>query len=226
MREQKAGAMTEQKAEVMTEQKAGAMTKQEARETMKQRRGCMDSRERQRQEEEIAGKLFALEYWQQGEWFFPYVSFGTEVDTISIIRHALEIPVCGRKLRVAVPRVAGREMDFYEITSMHDLEPGYHGIPEPGLSCPRVEAEQGLMLLPGLAFDKKGNRVGYGGGYYDRYLARHGNERLLTVAAAYDYQVVDAIAAQEHDIRPRMILTGSRQMLCSQNKHAQNKFSS
>ena len=66
------------------------------------------------------------------------------------------------------------------------------------------------MLLPGLAFDWDRNRVGYGGGYYDRYLNRYDNTGLLTVAVAYDFQVVEKIEAQEHDRRPQMIITAVR----------------
>ena len=68
------------------------------------------------------------------------------------------------------------------------------------------------MLLPGLAFDREGHRVGYGGGYYDRYLARLGGTSLHLYAVAYDFQIVDQIEAEEHDISPHRIIT-------SQNKH-------
>lgn len=186
------------------------MTKQEARTIMKQKRSAMDSLERRRQNEAIADRLFQLENWKELKWFYPYVSYGTEVDTIAIIRHVLAHPVRGRRLRVAVPRVQGRNMDFYEITSMEELEPGYQGILEPGKTCPRVEAAEGLMLLPGLAFDRDRNRVGYGGGYYDRYLKSHANKGLLTVAVAYDFQMVDKIEAQEHDKKPQIIITADR----------------
>ena len=185
------------------------MTKQEARELMKKKRKDMDSGERRRQDQEIAKKLLGLDCWQKVSWFFPFVSYGTEVDTISVLRHALEFPVGGKKLHVAVPRVRGQEMDFFEITSMEELEPGNYGILEPKQFCPRVEAEEGVMLLPGLAFDWNRSRVGYGGGYYDRYLGRYGNEKLLTVAVAYDFQVVDMIEVEEHDRRPQEIITAS-----------------
>lgn len=199
------------------------MTKQEAREWMKQKRSAMSPKERQRQNEAIVKKLFASDIWQQIDWFYPFVSYGTEVDTIPIIRQAFALDREGRNpVRVAVPRVHGREMDFYEIHSLDDLEPGYHGILEPKKNCQKVEAREGLMLLPGLAFDQNRNRVGYGGGYYDRYLDRHGSERLLTWAVAYDFQVVDVIEMQEHDVRPQKIITA----FCSQIKHRQNKFSS
>lgn len=185
------------------------MTKQEAREMMSRKREAMESGERLRQDREIAERVFQLEYWGEVNWFYPYVSYGTEVDTIAMLRYVLEHPVQGRRLHVAVPRVRGREMEFYEITSMEELEPGYHGILEPEQSCQKVEATEGIMLLPGLAFDQQGNRVGYGGGYYDRYLERYDNERLLTVAVAYDFQIVDRIEMQEYDRRPQLMIMAS-----------------
>ena len=95
---------------------------------------------------------------------------------------------------------------------MTDLQPGYQGILEPAEYCPKVEATEGMMLSPGLAFDREGHRVGYGGGYYDRYLARFEGSSLHLYAVAYDFQIVDQIEAEEHDISPHRIIT-------SQNKH-------
>lgn len=184
------------------------MTKQNARERMKVKRASLSEAERARKNQAIRQKLFALEEWKTVRWFYPFVSYGTEVDTVSMIQYVFQQSAWEHRIRVAVPRVQGEQMDFYEITSLGDLKPGYHGILEPSRFCPRVEAREGLMLLPGLAFDWHHNRVGYGGGYYDRYLEQYGGQQLLTVAVAYDFQIVDSIEAQEHDIRPQKIIIG------------------
>lgn len=186
------------------------MTKQEARRLMKQKRSELGEVERNRQNAAIAKNLFDSGIFEKIEWFYPFVSYGTEVDTISMIQKVLAEQFQGNKVRVAVPRVQGRDMDFYEICSMDDLESGYQGILEPKAFCKMVEATEGLMLLPGLAFDRKGNRVGYGGGYYDRYLEKYGNEKLLTWAVAYDFQIVDDIQCQEFDICPQRLITAKR----------------
>jgi 5-formyltetrahydrofolate cyclo-ligase len=139
---------------------------------------------------------------REQECFFPFVSYGTEVDTIQMIHQVLQE---GKK-KVAVPRVQGEEMTFYRITSLKDLAKGYQGILEPVTqSC--MTAAEGVLLLPGLAFDRQKNRVGYGGGYYDRYLARYQTEKLVTVALAFDFQIVDAIEAESFDVRPQWIVT-------------------
>lgn len=188
------------------------MTKEEAREIMKKLRRDMTEQERCRQNEEIRELLLADPVWRESSWFYPFVSYGTEVDTRELIRGLLEEQKQGHRIHVAVPRVAGKEMDFYEIHDMTELQSGYHGILEPAEYCPKVEATEGIMLLPGLAFDREGHRVGYGGGYYDRYLARFGGPSLHLYAVAYDFQIVDHIEAGKHDIPPHRIIT-------SQNKH-------
>lgn len=183
------------------------MTKKEARTIMKQKRNELKEEERKRQNLAIAMHLFDSGIFETIEWFYPFVSYGSEVDTISMMQRVFAEEFNGNKVRIAVPKVKGKEMDFFEICSMDDLELGYQGILEPKASCKKVEAKKGLMLLPGLAFDRKRNRVGYGGGYYDKYLDKYGNEELYTWAVAYDFQIVDEIECQEFDIRPQKVVS-------------------
>ena len=178
------------------------MTKQEARTRMKILRKELSDVERERKNQAIRERLFAFLTEQKKTWFFPFVSYGSEVDTLELIR----IVLAEGSMQVAVPRVEGKDMDFYAIHSMEELQPGYQGIPEP-VTTARVFAEDGIMLLPGLAFDRKKNRVGYGGGFYDRYLEKYDSAGLVTVAAAYDFQIVDSITAEEFDKRPQWIIT-------------------
>ncbi len=183
------------------------MTKQEARKIMKQKRDELSPEERNRQNAAILKTIFDSGIFERIEWFYPYVSYGTEVDTIAIIQRIFAEKTKGNQVRIAVPKVQGKEMEFYEICSMDDLEPGYRGIMEPKESCQKVIAEKGLMLLPGLAFDKKGNRVGYGGGYYDRYLAKYGNKELITWAVAFDFQIIDEMEYEDFDISPQKVIS-------------------
>lgn len=107
---------------------------------------------------------------------------------------------------VYVPKVNGREMDFYEITSMQDLKKGYRDILEPIDTLLPVHGISGIMVMPGLAFDRMGHRIGYGGGFYDRYIASQKNS-LYKVAFAYDKQVFSKITVQEHDQTADCIVT-------------------
>lgn len=180
------------------------MTKNEAREVMRQRRKEMPGRERRERDLRIRERFLALEEVRRAEAFFSFVSYGTEADTLSLLHQFLRD---GRL--VAVPRVSGKEMDFYRIASLEELKPGFHGIPEPPATCP-VRGEEGVMLLPGLVFDARRNRAGYGGGYYDRYLAEKAGPGLVTVAIAYDFQVVESLEAEGHDRRPDILVTDRR----------------
>ena len=156
----------------------------------------------------------------ESEWIYPFVSYSTEADTIDIIRYYLENGSEERK-RIAVPKVKGSEMDFYEIKSMNELSTGYMGIPEPIEKRP-VIADRGVMIMPGLVFDHELNRIGYGGGYYDRYLSKYGNDNLIKAAIAYDFQVVNKIdsTSEEHDIKPDIIVTDKAEYtLLSHLKH-------
>ena len=180
------------------------MTKQEAREQMKVLRKELSKEEREKKNQAIREHLLAFMAGQKKTCFFPFVSYSTEVDTLELIRIVLE----EGKMQVAVPRVEGKDMDFYVIRSMEELQPGYQGIPEP-VTKECIQAADGIMLLPGLAFDRAKNRVGYGGGFYDRYLEKYDSANLITVAVAYDFQVVDAITAEEFDHRPQWIITNN-----------------
>lgn len=180
------------------------MTKQEAREEMKKRRKAFTGAERAEADWKIRRNLLELEVVKTAENFFSFVSYGTEVDTRELISLLLQ-----QKKRVAVPRVKGRDMDFYQISSLEQMKPGYQGILEP-CTQKRVRGENGVMLLPGLAFDEKKHRVGYGGGFYDCYLAGKAGENLITVAVAYDFQLVEHIMTESFDWTPDILVTDKR----------------
>lgn len=180
------------------------MKKETVRESMRFLRRNMTENERKEKDAAIRNRLYELDQFKNASIVFPFVSFGTEVDTVEIIKRLF-----GDGRKVAVPRVQGDEMDFYLISSMTGLERGTMGILEP-VSDRKVKIEEGVMLLPGLAFDIKKNRAGYGGGYYDRYLAKHTCEGVYKIALAYDFQIVNDLEAEKHDKKPDMILTEKR----------------
>jgi len=120
-----------------------------------------------------------------------------------------------RGKKVYVPKViinkedmSDKYMEFVRINSYDDLQDGYMGIKEP-VSDDYEIPQDGLLVMPGLAFDVTLNRIGYGGGFYDRYLVKNG-DRYYKTAICFDYQVLDDIPAEEFDIRPDMIITDKR----------------
>lgn len=134
---------------------------------------------------------------------YLYASCQNEVDTMQLIKDCLS-----RKQKIALPRVCedGIHMKFYYITSLNDLTAGYKGIPEPGLYCePAAENRQKIILVPGVAFDKKGNRIGYGKGFYDRYLKEH--EFIKKMGIAFEMQVLEEIPGEPDDVQMDMVIT-------------------
>ena len=178
------------------------MTQKELRKKYKQVRAEIKGDLRKEADKKIADCFLNSYMCKKAEWILPFVSYGTEVDTVFIIKKLL---ADGDK-HVAVPRVQGQIMEFYEIKSMDDLTPGYMGIPEPEGDCP-VDISEGIIILPGLCFDLKFNRIGYGGGFYDKYLAAH--PELTAVALAYSPQLLkgEFIPAEPHDRKADYIIT-------------------
>lgn len=127
----------------------------------------------------VESALWAFPLFAEAPLVLSYVSFSAEVGTRDIIGRVLAE---GR--RVGVPRVdaASRTMAFHEITSLDELEPRTKGILEPGADAPLLSRPSQLVgsvcLVPGLVFDGAGHRVGYGGGYYDRFLAFYPGDKI------------------------------------------------
>lgn len=130
---------------------------------------------------------------------YCYVDHQGEAGTRLIIEEAWRL---GKD--VWVPRVLGRGMEFFHIENFGQLHPGTMGIlePEEGTLADGTDA---LVIMPGVAFDRDRRRIGYGGGYYDRYLAAH--PCLPTMAVAFDCQVLDEVPYDEYDIRPQILVT-------------------
>ena len=100
--------------------------------------------------------------------------------------------------RIAVPKCYGDEMRFIWMEDLSKVEKGYAGIPEPVADGPVADDPTALVLMPGLAFDKSGRRIGYGGGFYDRFLAAEPGHP--TLALCYDFQMLPELETEEFDI--------------------------
>ena len=133
--------------------------------------------------EQIWQKLFSLPAFQESDWIYLYID--------------------GKK--VAAPKVVGEDMIFYQISHPEDLEPGYYGIREPKTDLPVADGEDGLMVMPGVAFDDRRHRVGYGGGFYDRYLSKH--TRHFTAALAFEFQMMEEVPTEPTDLLPDVVIT-------------------
>lgn len=186
------------------------MEKEEARKKMRAWRASIPFEKKQEWNRLAREALLSSEIYQKHQWIFPFVSCGFEIDTLELLQHCLEDGFH----RVAVPRVEGKDMSFYEIHHCDELELSSMNILEP-VTNHKVIARDGLMLLPGLAFDRQGHRVGYGAGYYDRYLTGHDCTKLHKMAYAYQGQIVDRIETMEFDYPVDTIMTECGIQWCS-----------
>lgn len=189
--------------------------KKELRKEAKSYRKSLSENDRLDKSNAIINNLKALKEYQKAEVILMYASLPDEVETLSFIHELTEE---GKK-QVYCPVTQGDEMEFYKISSLEDLKEGnFHVLePESLAECRLVLQNNVLycMLMPGLMFDKKGNRLGYGKGYYDKYLARVPKDvNLTTVALSYDAMVKDAIPAEETDWRADYVVTENEVIYC------------
>lgn len=178
--------------------------KKDIRKVMTEKRDKISVSEKAHYDQSIFEKLKCSSFYENSKTVFIYVSFRSEVDTIRIINDLLS-----NGKTVCVPKVNRdkKEMEAYRINSIEDLQKGYFGILEPRASCKKVEnTDIDLVLMPGLAFDRTGGRVGYGGGFYDRFL-KTVNPGTLKIALAYHFQVLDEVPMEPCDIKIDGILT-------------------
>ncbi len=162
---------------------------------------------------DILQKLFELEAARSATWIHFYVSFGSEVETTGMIAHALS-----RGKRVTVPKMdsTSKQLILSELKDpVRELSPGPKGIPEPKPEAFRpIEINKmDLFVVPGVAFDEGGNRLGQGAGYYDRLLTGISG-RIPIVGLAFELQLIKEIPVGEHDVKVNWIVTEKRTIKC------------
>lgn len=161
---------------------------------------------REAAEQQLLSSLRCHDWYQRAEAVLAYKSYGSELSVDALIQEAY---LAGKQ--VFLPRVEGQDLAFYRVCPGQPLEAGYKGILEPfpddgkRFADTDYPPEKVLMLMPGAAFDRKGNRLGYGGGYYDRYLQNKGE--MPTIAVGFLCQMIqEEIPAEKTDVMPKKIL--------------------
>lgn len=140
------------------------------------------------------GELFIeTPEYKAAKTIYGYLPYNQEVRTVPMLEQALRD---GKK--VAVPKCYGDEMRFIYMDDLSKVAPGYADIPEPIADDPVAEDKTALVLMPGMAFTEKGDRMGYGGGFYDKFLAAEPEHP--TVALCYAFQMVESLPTEEYDI--------------------------
>ena len=175
------------------------MDKRELRRMIREQKRAM-SPEQIAEKSRRLGALFAnSELYRSASAIYGYLPYNQEVRTVPMLEQALRD---GK--RVAVPKVYGDEMRFIWMTDLSQVEKGYSGIPEPVADEPVADDETALVLMPGLAFDPQGHRIGYGGGFYDKFLAQEPHHP--TVALCYEFQMLERLDTEEFDIPVDLVL--------------------
>ena len=146
------------------------------------------------------GVLFReSELYRNAKSIYGYLPYNQEVRTVEM----LEAAIADGK-RVAVPKCYGSEMRFIWMDDLSQVAPGYANIPEPIADGPIADDVTALVLMPGMAFDPQGHRIGYGGGFYDRFLADEPNHP--TLALCYGFQMVEHLETESFDIPVDQVL--------------------
>lgn len=149
----------------------------------------------------IKTKVLASNNYKVCKRVFTYVNTEAEIKTIDIIKSALD----DNKI-VAVPKILeAKKMIFVEIKSLNDLSVGSFNILEPISSNEILSDFETIFLVPGLVFDSQNYRIGYGGGYYDRYLSQANS--LAKIGLAYKFQIIDQISKDKYDIPVDFVIT-------------------
>lgn len=184
------------------------LKKKELRKYILDIRNNMDEGEKQEKDSVIRDKFLESDYYKNSNKIFIYISYSSEIDTINIINRALND---GKDIFVPRTIFETKEMDAVKINSLKNMKKDRYGILEPEEGRPCIDPnELDLIVVPGVAFDNNGGRMGYGAGYYDRYFKKISTEKrnhVKKIALAYDFQIVDNVPMNNQDVNIDYIIT-------------------
>ncbi|MDD2214048.1 MAG: 5-formyltetrahydrofolate cyclo-ligase [Oscillospiraceae bacterium] len=193
-------------AELPVPDKQSASQKRELRTALRAKLSGLPPDLRARQESSIYHRLTSLPEYQQAQTVAAYYGINWELDTRPLLQQILKD---GKAL--ALPRCEGKTMDFYLVTDLNHLKPDHRGIPEPLETARKLAPELlDLLILPGVAADLQGRRLGQGGGYYDRYLARQPLPLCVTLLLCRDICLLPQLPQEPFDCPVQLILTETR----------------
>ena len=192
--------------------------KKRLREKLLKTRDAIPPELKSAKESAIEDRLFSQDVFKKAQSILMYVSFRSEVDTRKYLDDIIQL---GKKLVLPLVDTRHKVLKLYEVINLDELTPGYMGILEPEIlknrRCSLKNID--LVIIPGTGFDHKGNRLGYGGGYYDKLLCMESRElseveHITTVALAFEEQIGNEIPSEPHDIKVDMIVTDKRLIRC------------
>lgn len=154
----------------------------------------------------IADRIIGHQWFYRSEVLLGFVNYDSEISTIDILTEAL-----GKGKKLFLPKIEENNMFFYKVNSLDDLTGGYKGILEPKGDTEKFEYSiykdsRLLIIMPGVAFDIYGNRMGYGKGFYDRFLEDKEVLRTYSIGIGYKCQQVDKLPVDEFDVKPYQVI--------------------
>ncbi|AOR22492.1 5-formyltetrahydrofolate cyclo-ligase [Clostridium taeniosporum] len=184
--------------------------KKELRKKILNLRKEINSTEKKNFDNIIHKKFFESKFYSQCRNIFVYISYDSEIDTKTLIIKALKD---GKNIYVPRTNYKTKLMEAVKITSLENLIEDRYGILQPKESELSTELNNiDLVIIPGVAFDINGGRMGYGGGFYDRYLNKCKKD-IFKIALAYDFQVIDYIPMDKHDISVDCVITNTKEII-------------
>ncbi len=189
--------------------------KEQMRKEGLRKRDALSEEARKEQSSQVLQQLLRTDFYKKARQLLCYVNFRSEVETTKLLQQAL---LDGKE--VYCPRVCGREMAFYRIYALEELVSGSYGILEPEAREEKLLTnkmlKQALMIMPGAVFDRQGYRIGYGAGYYDKYLSQLGaeKEQLIKAAILFSIQLVPQVASEQHDSPADFLITEQEIIPC------------
>jgi 5-formyltetrahydrofolate cyclo-ligase len=183
------------------------------------RRDALSAAQQQIHSQLIMDRIVKMPQFQSADTIFIYVDFRSEVVTMPLINHILK---CGKKAVVPVTLIKEKDLLVVSITDPDkELAPGYSSIPEPKAAIREKQQVSpdiiDLIFLPGSVFDEHGGRMGYGGGYYDRFVSLKAPQ-ALRVGLAHELQMVKEAPLQPHDERMDYIVTEERLVIANRKE--------
>lgn len=174
------------------------MDKQELRQHIRTRKRAMTVQQIEEKSKKLQELFLKTEAYRNAKTIYGYLPYNQEVRTAPILQQALDD---GKA--VAIAKCYDREMRFILVDNLQCMDPDSR-IPQPLADAPVGQDPTALVLMPGMAFTKQGQRMGYGGGFYDRFLAAEPDHP--TVALCFDFQIVDQIPTEDYDIPADLVL--------------------
>lgn len=186
--------------------------KKSFRENLLITRDSIEPQKKKEKETFIIKRLFNTPEFKKAKSILFYASFRSEVDTMGCLNSAIKL---GKK--IGLPKVDREQrcLRLYEIKDTTEVQPNYMGIPEPSILRGRKMdlKDIDIAVVPGAGFDTKGNRLGYGAGYYDKLLSGS-RKHITTIALAFEEQIVPGVPREGHDVRVDKIITEKRVIDC------------